>query len=58
MFLGSTLDTCGVEPSDWLSYLNMLSRANWVIACQETDVKPGAKLKVVEMCVNCTVHEK
>lgn len=48
MFLGSALDTCGVEPSDWLSYVNMLSRGNWVIACQEIEVKPEAQLKAVK----------
>lgn len=41
-FWACLLDTCGVEPSNCLSYVNM-SWANGVIACQK------AKLKLVVM---------
>lgn len=38
-FWACSLDTCGDEPSDWLSYANMLSWGNGVITCQKAELK-------------------
>ena len=36
----------------------MLSWGNWVITCQEAELKPGAMLRAVKMWINCTVREE
>lgn len=51
-----SLDTCGVEPGDWLSCVNVVNRGNWVTTQQE--IKLEVMLKAVEICCNCFVHEK
>lgn len=36
----------------------MLSWGNWVITCQEAELKPGAMLRAVKMWINCSVREE